>query len=334
MGNETLKVVTMGTRRSFMKTVGGGIAVSAVAPSVMANSFSAEKPVIIGIIGAENSHTAGYGKLFNIDKAFPGVEVKYVWGETNQFAQKAMEKGNIPHQVQDSREMLGKIDALIVDHRHAKYHLEAATLFVKEGIPTFIDKPFCYRVDEGKEFLEMARRVGTPVSSYSSIAHSAGTFDMKDQVKSLTDIQQVVRTGTVDLDSKYGGVFFYGVHIVQPLLYMFGNDVSQVKINRNGHCGNASLRFSSGLFATLIFKENAYGWETFVESKEGFKELKSRVEEPIPRKNYIDMVEMFRTGKEPRSHQDILNSVSVLEALEKSAASEKWVDVKYQKLEI
>ena len=41
----------------------------------------------------------------------------------------------------------------------------------------------------------------------------------------------------------------------------------------------------------------------------------------------VDMVEMFRTGKEPRSHQSILNGVSVLEALEKSVTSQKWEDV-------
>jgi hypothetical protein len=41
------------------------------------------------------------------------------------------------------------------------------------------------------------------------------------------------------------------------------------------------------------------------------------------------MAEMFRTGKEPRTHQSILNCVSVLEALEKSAESEKWVEVEY-----
>jgi len=83
----------------------------------------------IGIIGAENSHTIGYGKLFNIEKRFPGIEVKYVWGETDEFAVRAMEKGNIPNKVSDPAEMLGKIDALIVDHRHAKYHLEAAAPF-------------------------------------------------------------------------------------------------------------------------------------------------------------------------------------------------------------
>jgi len=323
----------MDSRRKFIKNTGAALVTSALAPTVVASSFSEEKEMTIGIIGAENSHTAGFGKLFNIEKKFPGIEVKYVWGETDEFAKKAMEKGRIPNQVKDPREMLGKIDALIVDHRHAKYHLEAATPFVKEGIPTFIDKPFCYRAKEGKEFLQLARKVGTPVTSFSSIAQSAGTFDLIKQVKSLKDVKQVVRTGTLDLDSKYGGVFFYGVHIVQPLLYVFGDDVEEVKISRNGSHGNASMKFSSGLFATLIFKEKAYGWETFVESKEGFGELKPRIEEPDPGKNYTDMVEMFRTGKEPRAHQSILDCVSVLEALEKSAETEKWIDVEYQKLD-
>lgn len=322
----------MKSRRTFIKTVGSGVAVSAIVPGILANSYSNEKNIRIGIIGAENSHTAGFGKMFNIDKKFPGVEVKYVWGETDGFAKAAMEKGGIPTQVKDPKEMLGKIDALIVDHRHPKYHLEAATPFVKAGIPTFIDKPFCYRAVEGKEFLEMAQKVGTPVTSFSSIAQSNATFNMKDQVKSMEGIKQVVRTGTVDLDSKYGNVFFYGVHIVQPLLFIFGDDVARVKISRNGKYGNASLQFSSGLFATLIFKEGAYGWETYVESKDGFKELLPSVEKSNPGKNYVDMVEMFRTGVEPRSHQNILNCVSVLEALEKSAESEKWVDVEFLKL--
>ncbi len=322
----------MNTRRKFIKTVGAGIAVSAIVPGVMANTISKDKKIVIGIIGAENSHSYGYGKLFNIDKKFPGIEVKYIWGETNEFAKKAMEKGAIPIQVKDPKEMLGKIDALIVDHRHAKYHLEAALPFVKAGIPTFVDKPFCYRAAEGKKFLELAKKLGTPVSSFSSIANSNGTLDMKKQVQEMQEVAQIVRTGPLELDSKYGNIFFYGVHLVQPILDIFGYDVTRVRISKNGNRGNASLHFKSGLFATLVFKEKSYGWETFVESKAGFVELKSRIEEPNPGTNYTDMVEMFRTGKEPRSHQNILDCVSVLEALEKSAETEKWIDVEYLKL--
>ena len=324
----------MNTRRSFIKTISTGAAISAV--PISASSFASAmvpdpdsklKPIRIGIIGSENSHTVAFGKMFNIDKKFPGVEVTHLWGETDEFARKAAEAGKIPTIVKDQKEMLGKIDALIVDHRHAKFHLEAATPFVKAGIPTFIDKPFCYRVEEGKKFLAMARKIGTPITSFSSIAQSVCTYDMKQQLETMGEINHVVRFGPVDLDSEYGGVFFYGVHILQPLMVMFGEDIQRVKITRNGKKGSASLVFKSGLYATLIFKNISYGWETFVETKKGLVELKSRVPESDPIKMYTDIVEMFRTRIEPRSHQSILTEVAVLEALEKSALNEKWEEV-------
>lgn len=324
----------MSTRRTFLKTMSTGAAISAV--SISASSFASAmvadqenklKPIRIGIIGAENSHSINFGKMFNVDKKFPGVEVTHIWGETDEFARKAAAAGKIPNIVKDPKEMLGKIDALIVDHRHAKFHLEAATPFVKAGIPTFIDKPFCYRVDEGKKFLEMARKTGTPITSYSSIAQSVCTYDMKQQLESMGEINHVVRFGPVEMDSEYGGVFFYGVHILQPLMVMFGEDIQRVRIIRDGKKGSASLVFKSGLYATLIFKNVARGWETFVETKKGLVELKSRVPESDPIKMYTDIVEMFRTRIEPRSHQSILTEVAVLEALEKSALNEQWVEV-------
>lgn len=325
----------MKSRRSFIKTVGTGAALSTVgfsSTTALASQLLREpvqdlKNLRIGIIGAENSHTIGFGKMFNIQKKFPAAEVKFVWGETNEFARNAALKGHIPNIVEDPLEMMGEIDALIVDHRHAKYHLEAATPFIMEGIPTFIDKPFCYRASEGREFLELARKLGTPVTSYSTIAHSSATFDIKEQVGSMGEINQVVRTGPVDMDSEYGGIFFYGVHIVQPLMEMFGEDIERVRVTRDGQNGSANLVYKNGLFVTLIFKHLAYGWETFVETEEGLIELKSRVEESDPAICYTDMVEMFRTGKEPRSHQSIINCVLVLEALERSVASQKWEDV-------
>ena len=326
----------MGTRRSFLRNVSAGSAITALTFSATgtaaAKLFSIpppdEKPVRIGIIGAENSHTIGYGKLFNVEKRFPGVELKYVWGETGEFAHVAMQKGQIPHMVKDPLEMLGKIDALIVDHRHAKYHLKAAEPFVRAGIPTFIDKPFCYRVAEGKEFLEIARSTGTPISSYSSEAHKAGTFDIRKQVETMGAISHVVMSGPADLESPYGGVFFYGIHMVQPLMYIFGDDIRRVRITRSGKNTTATLVFGNEMMATLIFKILSNGWRTFAETKEGTIELKSRIEEPVPGKNYTDMVEMFRTGKEPLAHQSILKCIAILEALELSAISEAWTEVR------
>jgi predicted dehydrogenase len=328
----------MKTRRTFIKTIGAGVALSALAgKSALAAARKSKeetqelKPIRIGIIGAENSHTVTFGKMFNIDKKFPGVEVKYVWGETDEFARKAAEDGKIPNIVKNPGEMMGKIDALIVDHRHAKYHLEAATPFVKAGIPSFIDKPFCYRVSEGKEFLAMARAHGTPITSYSTIAHSEETFDIKKQVEEMGNVDNFVRYGPADLESPYGGIFFYGIHLLQPLMYIFGDDIERVRVTRNNNRGSINIVFKDGLFVTMVIKSLSHGWNSYIETKDGVVELKPRIKEPDPAKAYVDMVEMFRTGKEPRSHDSILKCVAVLEAMEKSASNEKWVEVKWQR---
>ena len=321
----------MESRRSFLTKIGKGATASAIALAVpiplVSQSMNNEKSFKIGIIGAENSHTAGFGKLFNIEKAFPGMEVKYVWGETEDFARKAMKNGNISEMVKDPNDMLGKIDGLIVDHRHGKFHLEPAIPFIKAGIPTFIDKPFCYRAAEGKAFLEVARKHGTPTTSFSSIAHSYETFDIKEQLQNIKNINQVVRYGPVDLESQYGGIFFYGAHLVQPLLYLFGDNVQKVRVHQNGKNSSASLVFMDGMLATLVFTTKKYGWSTHIETEEGIIPLTSRMAEKKPHKNYVDMVEMFKTGKEPRSHESIIHGVAVLEALEKSVASDQWEDV-------
>ncbi len=328
----------MDSRREFIKKMGNGAVFSAVALAtplghahmprpIYGGAGEDAKPIRIGIIGAENSHTAAFGKLFNIDKAFPGVSVKYVWGETEAFAKKAMEKGKIPNSVKDPREMLGEIDALIVDHRHGKFHLPAARPFIEAGIPTFIDKPFCYRLDQGKEFLALARKLGTPVTSYSAIAHSHATFEMKRELEKMGTIGQVVRYGPLDMHSKYGGVFFYGAHLIQPLMYIFGDDVERVRINKNGENSGANLVFCNGMMASLVFTTKKYGWHTYVETDSGIVELGSEIKESVPGKGEVDMVAMFRTGKEPRSHTSILKGVAVMEALEKSVVSESWEKV-------
>ena len=319
------------SRRSFVKKTFEGSLFSIMASfsintfanrSIFDEDIKNTKPLIIGIIGAENSHTAAFGKLFNIDKLFPGVSVKYVWGETENFARIAMKKGNIPNMVNDPNEMLGKIDALIVDHRHGKYHLDAALPFLEEGIPMFIDKPFCYRKEKGEKFLALARKSNTPVTSYSSVANSFSTMDIKRQINKMGKIKRVISYGPIDLESKYGGVFFYGPHLIEPLIYIFENKVVKVKVNKIDKTGNANMIFDDGMMVTIIFSKKNRGWQTFVESDNGFVEVKPNISKKTPTKSDIDMVNMFRTGKEPRDHKNILHGVAILEALEKSAISE------------
>ena len=84
----------------------------------------------VGIVGAENSHSAAIARTLNVAKAVPGFRVVAIWGETAAFAQRSAEAGQIPKIVKRPADMIGHIDGVMIDHRHAKYHLSAAEPFL------------------------------------------------------------------------------------------------------------------------------------------------------------------------------------------------------------
>ena len=92
-------------------------------------------------------------------------------------------EGKIPNIAKKPGEMLGKIDALIVDHRHPKYHLKAATPFIKRGIPVFIDKPFCFKLESGKEFLKIAKKNKAAVTSFSVVPMQKSFNRLQNRLK-------------------------------------------------------------------------------------------------------------------------------------------------------
>jgi len=276
----------------------------------------------IGIIGAENSHTAAIAALLNVEKKIKGCRVEYVWGETDEFARQAAGAGQIPNIVKHPKEMLGKIDAVIVDHRHPKYHLKAVWPFVERGIPAFVDKPFCYRAEEGKAFLKMARTKGTPVTSFSALPHYDSFRQFKKKAAKLGRIVSAYSHGPCDLKSKWGGVFFYGVHQVEVMLHAFGYDVHAVLVSKQGPNATAQLFYPSGLIAAMaLIKEGSPGFGICAVGEKG------SVAMPLTsgKNPYFNgariFTTMFRTGVEPMRHQQLLKPVQILEAMEKSLRS-------------
>lgn len=278
----------------------------------------------IGIIGAENSHTVAISKVINIDKLVKGFTVDYVWGETPKDAKNAAKAGQIPNIVDKPRDMLGKIDALIVDHRHPKYHLKAALPFIKQGVPSFIDKPFCYRTQEGKEFFKLAKKHNAPVTSFSVLTHQRSFFSFVKKMQSVGNILAGETWGPCDLKSKWGGIFFYGIHQVDMVLKAFGYNVKKVLVTKNGNGATGQLMYPEGKIVTMhLMKEGCPGFGIGVIGRE--KTIHQQV--VFDKNQYLTGIKtfckMFKTGKQPESVDEMLIPVKVLEALERSVKSRK-----------
>ncbi len=282
----------------------------------------------IGIIGAENSHTVAIAKTINIDKLVSGFSVTHVWGETPGDAKDAQERGLIPNIVEEPEDLIGQVDAAIVDHRHPKYHLPAVRPLLEAKIPLFVDKPFCYRLDEGKEFLARARELDVPVCSFSVLPKQASFAQLLEDVRELGRIISVVSTGPCDIDSEYGGVFFYGIHQVDMVVRLLDRDITHVQLNRGKQNHTATLFSASGAISTMnLVGEGRVGFHVSVIGENGRTDRVIGYDENTYLTGVLDFCRMFSTGETDETDGSILTPVAVLEALEKSQESGKKCEV-------
>ena len=70
--------------------------------------------------------------------------------------------------VDSPKDLLGKVDGMLIESLEGEMHLEKARPFLQAGIPCFIDKPFSGSVDTAKTILELSAKHNAPVFSSSS----------------------------------------------------------------------------------------------------------------------------------------------------------------------
>ena len=284
----------------------------------------------IGIVGAENSHSAAVAKTLNVRKRVPGCRVVAIWGETDEFARKSAEAGEIPVIVKRPQDMIGRIDGVMIDHRHAKYHLPAAEPFLKAHLPMFIDKPFCDRLAAGRNFLARARRMKVPVTSFSTVPASGSFGVFRRQVARLRDVSAATSAGPCDLQSPYGGVFFYGIHQVDVLLELFGIEVEAVSVSQAapGRSAVATLHWKSGVVGAMhCLMGSKAGFQVSVTTPEGVVGAKLESDADPYLAGVKRFCRMFKTGVEPIEHRRFLAPIAVLEAMAKSVPTGKLVRV-------
>ncbi|MBM3277572.1 MAG: Gfo/Idh/MocA family oxidoreductase [Candidatus Handelsmanbacteria bacterium] len=283
----------------------------------------------IGIIGAENSHTVSIATVVNVEKRIRGAQVTSVWGETRAFALKAAEAGQIPLIVRNPADLIGQVDGAVVDHRHGKFHLPAAWPLLEAKIPLFIDKPFCYRLSEGKRFLARAAQLKVPVCSFSTLPKQESFRALKKEARQVGKIHAVISSGPCDIKSKWGGIFFYGIHQVDMVLRLLGCKLQHAQVVKGtGKNHEAVLSFADGAVAVMnLIGGGGAAFHLSVIGEKGRLDRAISYDQSPYLTGVREFTGMFRSGKSPETAQSMLAPVAALEALEQSVKSGRRVKV-------
>lgn len=285
----------------------------------------------LGLVGAESFHARAFGEICNVFKLIRGVRVTHIWGERPEFAPPMAEIGGVPHIVADPREMIGQVDGALLVRRDGRLRLADARPFLKAGIPVFADKPLTNSLKDAKALLKLARQAGVPVVAGSSIPLQACVKGMRQGVAGCGELLAAHLVGPGELDNEYGGLPFYGSHLVELMVELFGTTVQRVHTTVSGDAITATCHYPGDLPVTLTFRrrERFYDLPRFwtvaaVGSGGSWQgELVYDKYEGLPYDNpYVALakkvVKAFRTGQEPDSEARMLTPVAVLEAIEQS----------------
>lgn len=279
----------------------------------------------VGILGSDNSHALAFSKLANIkdektgDFLFPDVRIVGIYGHDKEQTEKVAKEGKLEFVAQKPEDLMGKVDAVMVVFRHGDLHAQYALPFIKAGIPTWIDKPFTIKISDAISLIEAADAGNVLVTGGSTCKYIPAILELKNAVENDSSMGKIL-SGTINytsyLNNEYGGIFFYGPHLVEMTMTVFGYDAKSVFAKTDGRNINAIVGYDR-YNVVMNFTDSWKGQYGIVYGSE-----KTTVKELVFAEGYKlgfeKFAEMLRTGKRPFPLEQLLAPTVMLNAIDRS----------------
>ena len=124
--------------------------------------------------------------------------------------------------VETVEELVDMVDVVCVESQSGLAHLDRARPFIEAGIPTYIDKPFVIRVEDGIAIKELAAEHGVPVFSSSSLRYAPEVVDAQADAEGVGEVVGVHAFSPSSLHDANPGLAHYGIHGVETLYALMG----------------------------------------------------------------------------------------------------------------
>ena len=289
----------------------------------------------IGIIGSDNSHADAFSSLINIPNAktgafeYPDCKVTMIYGVEEARTKEVAEIGKIETIVSDPAEMIGNVDAVMIVFRHGGLHAQYAKPFLKAGIPVWLDKPFTIANEEAKELIELSKETGTILTGGSTCKFCYDVLMLKNDVENGYYIGKM-QTATMNFpgtwENEYGGLYFYGAHLVEMACAAFGYDMKSVWATKHNGDVVAVVKYDN-YHVTLNFIDGSVHNVCQVIGTEGT--LERRLNITLAYRHGLDeYIKTLKSGVIPVSHDKLYATVELLNAIVDSVNTGKEVELK------
>src|SRR5919202_595942 len=132
-------------------------------------------------------------------------------------------------------DLLGRIDAVLVEANDSTVHRERAMPFIEAGLPVWIDKPFASTVEDARAMVEAAQRRNAPLLSASALRFDLPIQEVKERREELGGVIGVDAFTPAAQHPLNQGWLNYGVHGVEMVYALMGTGCRTVRcLHREG----------------------------------------------------------------------------------------------------
>ena len=230
-------------RRKFIRSsaiAGIGIGLSGSLSSFGKSINQEQKRV--GIIGLDTSHSIAFAKALNnstVGIKYAGYKIVAAYPYCSKDIKSSADR--IPGYIEDVKklgveivdsikDLLKKVDVVLLETNDGRLHLEQAIEVFKSGKRVFIDKPIAASLADAMAIFKAAEKYKVPVFSASSLRFTTGAQEIANG-----KIGKVLGAETYSpchFESTHPDLFWYGIHGVETLFTVMGTGCkSVVRVN-------------------------------------------------------------------------------------------------------
>lgn len=239
----------------------------------------------VGIVGTQSIHASKFTELIKISNVAEVTQIV----ETDEY------------------ETLESIDALIVTERDGNRHMQIALHFIDKKIPIWIDKPFTCNSKEAEIIIDRAAKNNVFVMGGSTIKFVPEVLELRK----TKDITAATITWLSSLNSEYNGLHFYGSHLVETALEIFGRDCEIKSVTRRDEDVIACLQYEKFILKLCFVKDN---YDLFVDIKTKDNEIAKVINIGSCYKDGMNYFLKVLTGEiNPEPPENLIQNVKIME---------------------
>ena len=293
----------------------------------MAHAQDSVKPIRIGIIGLDTSHSIAFTKLLNDKTAVsPLQECRVVCAYPKGSADIESSVSRIPGYQQQMEsmgieivgsidELLSRVDAVLLETNDGRPHLEQIIPVLKAGKPVFVDKPIAASLVDVIAIFDAGLHYDTPVFSSSSLRFSKPALAARNG-QSVGDVIGCFTYSPANLEPTHPDLYWYGIHGVEQLFTVMGTGCQSVVrtstastdvvtgVWQDGRVGTfRGTRSGKHLYGGTVFGEKG---QASTGGSEGYEAL------------VLEIARFFQSGQPPVSSEETIQIYAFMTAADKS----------------